>query len=99
MNFKMIVYLLGNILRVEGLLMLVPVIAAVCFLEKTAATALIASAGLCLIIGTKLLCASFSGPDWLVRRTLTVTEFKPKPWPRTPGFGSWVLVPPTLKKR
>ena len=54
MNFKMIVYLLGNILRVEGLLMLVPVIAAVCFLEKTAATALIASAGLCLIIGTAI---------------------------------------------
>lgn len=46
---------------------------------------------------TKVLCASFSGPDWLVRRTLTVTEFKLNPWLRTPGSGSWVLVPPPWK--
>lgn len=50
---------------------------------------------------TKVLCASFSGPDWLVRLTLTVTEFKLKPWPRTPGSGLRELGvgSPTVKKR
>ena len=38
------------------------------------------------------------GAEHLELPCITVAEFKPKPWPRTPGSRSWVLVPPTLKK-
>ncbi len=52
MNYKMIAFLLSNIVRIEGLLMLVPTAVAVCFREEAAATALIASAMLCIFVGT-----------------------------------------------
>ena len=42
MNYNMIAYLLGNILRIEGALMAVPVLVAFCYKEEFAATAFIA---------------------------------------------------------
>ena len=51
MNYNMIVYLLGNILRIEGALMAVPVLVAFCYKEEFAATAFIATAVFCFITG------------------------------------------------
>ncbi|WP_458408380.1 TrkH family potassium uptake protein [Anaerotignum sp.] len=54
MNYKMIAYLLGNILHIEGILLSVPVIVAFCYKEEFSATAFIASAVVCLIAGAIL---------------------------------------------
>lgn len=54
MNYKMIAYLLGNILHIEGLLLIVPVAVAFGFREELSATAFIASAVVCLIAGAVL---------------------------------------------
>lgn len=51
MNYNMIAYLLGSILRIEGALLVVPVMVAFCYKETLSATAFIATAVLCLIAG------------------------------------------------
>ena len=56
MNFQMIAYVLGSILRLEGLLMLVPTVVAIYYQEQTPAVALIASATFCLVAGTAIGC-------------------------------------------
>ena len=54
MNYNMIAYLLGNILHIEGILLAVPVLVAFCFQETLSATAFIASAVFCFIMGAIL---------------------------------------------
>ena len=49
MNFNMIVYLLGHILRIEGLLMMVPTAIAFIYMEEKQAVAFIASTVFCLV--------------------------------------------------
>lgn len=51
MNYHMIAYLLGNILRVEGLLILVPTAVAVYYREDGAMSAFFASAMICFWVG------------------------------------------------
>ncbi|MBQ9092262.1 MAG: TrkH family potassium uptake protein [Anaerotignum sp.] len=49
MNYNMIAYLLGNILRIEGLLMAIPTAIAVFYREERPATAFIASIAFCMM--------------------------------------------------
>lgn len=49
MNYNMIAYILGHILRIEGLLMIVPTAVAFFYMEEKSATAFIASTVLCMI--------------------------------------------------
>mgnify|MGYP003293297278 CR=1 FL=1 len=51
MNFKMIRYTLGIILKFEALFLLVPIITALCYRESTSLSAFAATAGICLFIG------------------------------------------------
>ncbi len=50
MNYNMIAYILGNILRIEGLLMIVPTAVAFLYKEEKAATAFIATIVICMIV-------------------------------------------------
>ena len=50
----MIADLLGNILYIEGILLSVPVAVAFCYQEELSATAFIASAAVCLLVGAML---------------------------------------------
>ena len=54
MNYNMIAYLLGNILHIEGILLAVPIVVAFAYKEELSATAFIASAVICLIVGAVL---------------------------------------------
>lgn len=49
MNYNMIAYILGHILRIEGLLMVVPTAVAFLYMEEKPATAFIASTVFCMI--------------------------------------------------
>lgn len=51
MNFNMIAYLLGTILRIEGVLMVIPTAVALYYGEETAVTAFIATFTACMIGG------------------------------------------------
>ena len=51
MNFKMIRYTLGVILKFEALFFLVPIITALCYREHTSLRAFVATAGICLFLG------------------------------------------------
>ena len=51
MNFKMIRYTLGVILKFEALFFLVPIITALCYGEETSLKAFVATAGICLFLG------------------------------------------------
>ncbi len=51
MNFKMIRYTLGLILKFEALFLLVPIITALAYGEYTSLSAFVATAGICLFIG------------------------------------------------
>ncbi len=51
MNFRMIRYTLGLILKFEALFFLVPIITAICYGERTSLSAFAATAGICLFLG------------------------------------------------
>ena len=51
MNFKMIRYTLGVILKFEALFLLVPIITALCYREEKSLMAFVATAGVCLFLG------------------------------------------------
>ena len=51
MNFKMIRYTLGVILKFEALFFLVPIITALCYREEISLKAFVATAGICLFLG------------------------------------------------
>ena len=51
MNFKMIRYTLGVILKFEALFFLVPIITALCYREEKSLNAFVATAGICLFLG------------------------------------------------
>ena len=52
----MIAYLLGNILRIEGILLSVPIVVAFCYKEELSGTAFIAAAVVCMVAGAILQC-------------------------------------------
>ncbi|MBR3681421.1 MAG: TrkH family potassium uptake protein [Clostridia bacterium] len=56
MNFKMIRYTLGIILKFEALFFLVPIITALCYGEHTSLSAFSATAGICLFLGYVMSC-------------------------------------------
>ncbi|MGN0135124.1 potassium transporter TrkG [Anaerotignum sp.] len=54
MNFNMIAYILGNIIRIEGILLAIPAFTAFWYKEGQAAVAFIATITACLIVGAVL---------------------------------------------
>ncbi len=55
MNFNMIAYLLGSIIRIEGVLLTLPTAVAVLYQEQQAAVSFIATIVACLLVGTVLI--------------------------------------------
>jgi len=54
MNYRMISYILGNILRLEGILLLIPALIALYYGEQESLTAFLATTGITLVLGTLL---------------------------------------------
>lgn len=54
MNFNMIAYLLGSIIRIEGVLLILPTAVAVLYQEQQAAVSFIGAITACLMVGTLL---------------------------------------------
>ena len=52
MNYKMIIYILGQLMRVEGLLMIVPMAISIFYKEKNGVTAFVITSAVLLLPGT-----------------------------------------------
>ena len=55
MNFNMIAYILGNIIRIEAALLAVPAFVSIWYQEAKAASAFVATIIACLMVGTVLM--------------------------------------------